>query len=60
MAEQEYNPEELALKLAKKKKIGPFLRDETARKEYRQKDLAVLVRAGFDYAVAHKSVRNGI
>ncbi len=54
LAEQEYNPEELALKLAKKKKIGPFRGDETARKEYRQKDLAVLVRAGFDYAVAQK------
>lgn len=54
LAEQEYDPEELALKLAKKKKIGPFRCNEAARKEYRQKDLAVLVRAGFDYAVAQK------
>ena len=54
LAEQEYDPEELALKLAKKKKIGPFRRDEAARREYRQKDLAVLVRAGFDYTVAQK------
>lgn len=54
LAEQEYDPEELALKLAKKKKIGPFRRDEAARREYRQKDLAVLVRAGFDYVVAQK------
>ncbi len=54
LAEQEYDPEELALKLAKKKKIGPFRGDEAARREYRQKDLAVLVRAGFDYTVAQK------
>lgn len=54
LAEQDYNPEELALKLLKKKKIGPYRESEEARKEYRQKDLAVLVRAGFDYAVAQK------
>lgn len=52
LAEQEYNPEELALKLAKKKKIGPFRSSEEERRENRQKDLGVLVRAGFDYAVA--------
>jgi len=54
LEKQEYNPEELAMKLAKKKKIGPFRADDEARRENRQKDLAVLVRAGFDYAVAQK------
>ena len=54
LQEQDYNPEELALNLAKKKKIGPFRKNEDERKEYRQKDLATLVRAGFDYDVAQK------
>lgn len=52
--EQEYDAEAFALKLAKKKKIGPFRPDEETRRENRRKDLAVLVRAGFDYAVAQK------
>ena len=38
----------------RKKRIGPFRADEEARRANRQKDLAVLVRAGFDYAVAQK------
>ena len=50
LAEQEYNPLEMALKLAKRKKIGPY-RDETSRREFRQKDMGTLVRAGFDYDV---------
>lgn len=48
---QEYNPREMALKFAKKKKIGPFRPDEESRRENRQKDMAALVRAGFDYNV---------
>lgn len=48
---QEYNPREMALKFAKKKKIGPFRPDEESRRENRQKDMAALVRAGFDYDV---------
>jgi len=54
LGEQEYDPSEAALRLAKKKKIGPFEPDENKRKERRSKDLAVLVRAGFDYDVAVK------
>lgn len=46
--EEEYNPLEMALKLAKRKKIGPY-RPEEMRREYRQKDMGTLVRAGFDY-----------
>lgn len=49
---QEYDPYEAAMKLAKKKKIGPFETDSNKRKERRSKDLAVLVRAGFDYDTA--------
>ena len=48
LAEEEYNPFEMALKLAKRKKIGPY-RAKEARREFRQKDMGVLVRAGFDY-----------
>lgn len=50
LAEQEYNPIEMALKLAKRKKIGPYRAAESLR-EFRQKDMATLVRAGFDYDV---------
>ena len=46
--EQEYNPLEMALKLAKRKKIGPY-RPEEQRREFKQKDMGTLVRAGFDY-----------
>lgn len=54
LQEQDYNPEELARNLAKKKKIGPFRQNDEERREYRQKDLATLVRAGFDYDVAQR------
>lgn len=50
LAEQEYNPLEMAKALAKRKKIGPF-RPQEQQKEFRQKDMAALVRAGFDYDV---------
>lgn len=46
-----YNPQEMALKLAKRKKIGPFRPDEETRKLNRKKDMAALIRAGFDYDV---------
>lgn len=54
MDAQEYDPYETAMKLAKKKKIGPFCADGEVRRERRSKDLAILVRAGFDYDVAVK------
>ncbi len=46
---QEYDPKEMAIKLARKKKIGPFRADEESRNLNRQKDMGTLVRAGFDY-----------
>lgn len=52
LQEQDYDPTAMAFKLAKKKKIGPFRLDGESRRENRQKDLGVLVRAGFDYDIA--------
>jgi len=54
LEEQEYDPLESAMKLARKKKIGPFCEDENLRRERRNKDMGVLIRAGFDYDVAIK------
>ncbi len=51
LQEQEYNPLAMAMKLAKKRKIGPFRPDEESRRENRQKDMGILIRAGFDYDV---------
>lgn len=48
LQEQEYDTFEMALKLAKKKKIGPY-RPQELRREFKQKDMGTLVRAGFDY-----------
>lgn len=50
MQTQEYDALRMALKLAKKKKIGPY-RPAESRREFRQKDMGILVRAGFDYDV---------
>ncbi len=60
LAEQEINPEAAAMKLAKKKKLGPYNPDENSRKEKYSKDLAVLVRAGFDYDIAVKILKSEV
>ena len=52
--EEGFEPFDAALKLARKKRIGPYCSNEELRKERRSKDLAILVRAGFDYDVAIK------
>ena len=52
--EQTYNPFEMAMKFAKKKKIGPYRNDEYNRQENRQKDMATLIRAGFDYDIVNE------
>ena len=49
LQEQDYNAFDAALRLAKKKKIGPYSPTADIRYERRTKDLAILVRAGFDY-----------
>ena len=53
LSEQEFDPFQNALKLAKKKRIGPF-RPAEERADFWQKDVAVLARAGFEYDVAKK------
>jgi regulatory protein len=52
LSNKDYDVEKMAIRHAEKKKIGPYRNDEEARKNNRQKDLAALVRAGFDYDVA--------
>ncbi len=47
--EQEYDPFAAAMRLARKKHLGPFRRDEEERRDNRQKDMRTLVAAGFDY-----------
>jgi regulatory protein len=42
---------EAAVKLARKRRLGPY-REQDLRLERRQKDLAVLVRAGFPFSLA--------
>lgn len=54
LEQQDYDPYEAALRLAKKKHLGAFEADEAKRRERRSKDLACLLRAGFDYDVAMK------
>jgi len=44
-----------ALTLARRRRLGPY-REESARRERREKDLAVLVRAGFPFCLARKVV----
>lgn len=48
---QDYDPRAMALKLARRKKIGPFRPDDQSRRENRRKDMAALIRAGFDYDI---------
>jgi regulatory protein len=55
-ATAELSEEEAARIWARKKRLGPFRRDEQTRPEYRQKDLAALARAGFSFAVAKKVI----
>lgn len=47
--QQDYDPFDACLKLACKKHIGPYSPSDEIRKERRSKDMAILVRAGFDY-----------
>ncbi len=50
--EFEYSEFDVALNFARKKKIGRFRENKISQAENRQKDLATLVRAGFDYDIA--------
>ena len=46
----EYNQFDAVLLLAKKKRIGPFRKQEE-RNDFKQKDMGFLLRAGFDFDV---------
>ncbi|MBO7097376.1 MAG: regulatory protein RecX [Alphaproteobacteria bacterium] len=46
---QNYDDKSNALKFARKKHIGPYRTNDQERKNCRQKDMACLLRAGFDY-----------
>ena len=50
LEEQSYDPLETALSFARKKRIGPF-RAPDQKDEFKQKDLGILLRAGFDYDI---------
>ena len=54
--EFEYSEFDVALNFARKKKIGRFRENKISQEENRQKDLATLVRAGFDYDIAKEVV----
>ncbi len=56
LEEKDFSPLEMALKFAKKKRIGPFSATEEIRKTNRQKDLAKLIYAGFDYDISAKVI----
>lgn len=60
ISEQEFDPFESALRLARKKHIGPFSPSAEIRAERRSKDLAILVRAGFDYDIAVRVLETAI
>lgn len=49
--QEEYDSREMALRLARKKKIGPFRADDDSRRANRTKDMGTLLRAGFDYEI---------
>ena len=53
---RDFDEEKMAMQAAMKKKIGPWRKDENDRKNNRQKDLACLIRAGFNYDIAQKII----
>lgn len=55
-ATAELSEEEAARIWARRKRLGPFRREEKARQEHRQKDLAALARAGFSFGVARRVI----
>ena len=58
LSQQDYDPYEAALRLTRKKHIGPYSPSEEIRKERRTKDMAVLARAGFDYEVVVRVIES--
>lgn len=52
LEQKNFSPLEMAANFAKKKHLGPYCINKEMRLQNRQKDLAKLVRAGFDYDIA--------
>ncbi len=48
-----------AVSLARRRGLGPYRADQAGRREKRDKDLAALARAGFDYDTARRVVEAG-
>lgn len=58
--ESEGDPElAAATRYAQRRRLGPFQRDATRRRDRRQKDLAALGRQGFSYAIARQVIDAG-
>jgi regulatory protein len=55
-ATEEVSEEAAARIWARKKRLGPFRRDPSTRKDKRMKDLAALARAGFSFATAKRII----
>jgi len=56
LSEEDQDPElTAAVAFARRRRRGPY-RDKTQRSEYREKDLAALARAGFNYDTAQKVI----
>ncbi|MBT3914993.1 MAG: RecX family transcriptional regulator [Rhodospirillaceae bacterium] len=56
LTDEDQNPElTAAVTIARKRRLGPF-RDADNRAELREKDLAALARAGFNYDMAQKVI----
>ncbi len=56
LSEAEIDETGAAENFARKKKIGPFRKNGEEQNTCRQKDLAAMVRAGFDYEIAKKVI----
>ncbi|HZH75282.1 MAG TPA: regulatory protein RecX [Archangium sp.] len=55
-ATAEVSEDAAALIWARKKRLGPYRKDVSTRKDNRQRDLAALARAGFSFGVAKKII----
>ena len=57
LEEDEGDPDKVAAyNLARRRRLGPYRRDEQERQARRQKDLAVLARAGFPFGLARQVI----
>lgn len=55
-ASNDVSEEQAAVIWARKKRLGPYRRDPSTRKDQRQRDLASMARAGFPFSLAKKII----